>query len=62
MAADYCLEMSRNLAVNELLILIGSILEERGQHLADFGLPDPIQQSAEVLREIKRWSMFNQSF
>ena len=47
---------------NEALIQLGSFLQGHGKHLGNYGLPQPIPNSDEVQRELRRWAPQAASF
>ncbi|TFY77073.1 hypothetical protein EWM64_g6940 [Hericium alpestre] len=62
LAQDFAQTMSLDLAMNEVLLIVAAALDERGQSLADFGLPCPTEHSREVTRELQRWSVFQDGY
>ena len=47
---------NEELARNRALELICRYIEERGRHMSDFGLPEPILHTHEVQLELQRWN------
>lgn len=54
--------MPQEQAINEALLSIQSVSQERNQSISDFGLPLPQEHSHEILQEISRWLPFRDLF
>lgn len=51
MAVDFAQTMNQELAINEVLLNVASVLGKRGQSLSNFGPPEPQEHTREVVRQ-----------